>query len=173
MYLFQEKYLFKINKLNPISYKKILDQFEWMICKEFIWFEANLQWTIWSKTFWFYWLINWMKQKASWPNCKSDIIKDGVKLNKEIKNYLDTWISLWDTNEIEWNIHHKSWEIYWQEWEDGVWVKWMFDKLHIDHKLDLMDDIFNEVSQKAKCYEETYESIKSDIKREVEKIESK
>ena len=144
----QAKYKDDLSKLSSYCYEKIITDFNCILWNDIIDLKANLEWIACNKTFCFYCLIDYLKDESNCPNCKAKITLNGIKTNRELKNYLDTWMTIGEKKGIEWRAHLKNWEIFCKNWEEGVWTNWILQKFHLSHELISITEAFEEILNK-------------------------
>ena len=143
----QNKLMKDLSKLSSSSIEKISNEFEWTIWKEIICLEANLQWIKWNKTFCFYWLIDWIKRTQKCPNWVESVSYYSLKLNKNIKNNIETKILASEPKEFECSKHNKVCNVFCLTWKVGVWGNWVVLKFHNDHDLANIDELYDDINK--------------------------
>ena len=121
------------NKLLSENFRR---NFEWQIWNLTIDFDENLQCLSCSKTFWFSWLISWIRNHPNWPNWKWEMKKSNIITNKEIKKQAKCFDK---NNEIleypKCREHTRNWELYWIDCYKFIWAIWIISNIHKDHDL--------------------------------------
>ena len=121
---------------NLILSEDFRRNFEWQIWNLTIDFDENLQCHSCSQTFWFSWLIGWIKSNPSWPNWRWEMKKSNIITNKEIKKQAKYFDKNNDIQEYpKCREHIKNWEFHWTNCYKFIWATWVISNKHKDHVL--------------------------------------